>query len=65
MIDDATTANVVQNVFTILVILLTLYPVTYIIRSMINFASKAFSQINVGKAFMKIPDLNLRKKDNE
>ena len=66
MIDDALTINVVQNVFTIAFVILSLYPVVYIVRSMINFASKAFSQINVEKAFMKLQSISLIKgKGNE
>ena len=43
--------SVTQNVFLLTFVMLTAYPVIYIIRSMVDFVSRAFSSININKIF--------------
>ena len=43
--------EVIRNVFLITFVLLTVYPVIYIVRSMVDFITKAFSHININKVF--------------
>lgn len=54
MIEDAVVTNVTQNVITLTVVILSIYPVVYICRSMIDFVAKAFSNINTDKIFKSI-----------
>lgn len=54
MIDDSIVLNVTQNVITLTFVIISIYPVVYICRSMINFVTQAFSSINTDKVFKSI-----------
>ena len=57
-IDDSIIINVTQNVVTLTFVILSIYPVVYICRSMIQFVSKAFNSINPDNALkVKKPSL--------
>lgn len=53
-ISEEIVANVTTNVVHITLILFSLYPVMFIIRSMVNFVAKAFSRIDPSKV-LNIP----------
>lgn len=51
MIDNELVKEVMNNVALITIIIISTYPVIYIIRSMVDFIQKAFRNINVDKVF--------------
>lgn len=51
MIDNVYVKEVVNNVAIMTIIIISTYPVIYIIRSMVDFIQKAFRYINVDKVF--------------
>ena len=49
MMIESAIMEVTTNIFILTVVILSVYPVVYIIRSMIQFVSRAFNSINVKK----------------
>lgn len=61
--DDEIFLSVMKNVFLITFTLMSVYPVVYIVRSMIDFASRAFSNIDTRMMFgLKNSDISVHHK---